>query len=54
MLFLSKHNFALPNSANGGIEFLMSNAEAAETETVIPQATKKSLVSSKKLLVNMA
>lgn len=49
----SKHYFALPNPANGGFEFLMSNAEAAEDlKQSFKEATKETLVSLKKLLVN--
>lgn len=44
MFSISKHNFALPNPTNGGFQFLMSNAEAAEDlKQSFREATKERL-----------
>lgn len=49
----SKHNSALPNPTHGGLEFLMSNEEAAEDlKQLFKEATKERIVTLKKLLVN--
>lgn len=53
MFSYSKHNFALPNPANGGFEFLLSNAAAGEDLKQSFKGTmKETLVNLKKVLVN--
>lgn len=52
MFSYSKQNFALPDPANGGFEFLLFNAAAAkDLKQSFKEAMKETLVNLKRLLV---